>query len=155
MGRHRRYSLSEMNTMHSMDDQFKHILIDKMMEQSLPKIITDIVSLWYVLPDCELTFLSLVDATNVTNEHPVRRTEHRLNLKEIDLSRLKKLRKYFWRKPFKFMVHSYLASSRKEELVLIQILNNLQIAVVSDNSALSFSSFIQCCKNNSKIGKLT
>merc|ERR1712129_149503 len=51
-------------------------------------------------------------------------------------------------------VHSYLAGSRKEELVLVSILNNLQIAVVSGDSSLSFLSFIACCKSNSKIGRL-
>ena len=136
--------------------EFKHALIDNIMKKALPEIIRDIVSLWYVLPDCELTFLSLIDAINIYDEHGdnEQQRRHRLNVKDIDLSRLKKLRKYFWRKPLKYMVQQYLAESKKEENALVKILTSLQCAVVSGDSLLSFASFIKCCKNNSKFGRL-
>merc|ERR1712228_348557 len=158
----RRWSFSENNgqeykqRINGID--FKHSLIDNIMKVQLPEIITDLCQLWYVLPDCEFTFLSLIDAINIYDnqydDDDEQHKKHRMNIRDIDLSRLKKLRKYFWRKPLKYMVQQYLADSKKEESALVQILSNLQSAVMSGDSMLSFLSFIKCCKNSSKIQRL-
>ena len=80
---------------------------------------------------------------------------NRLKVKDIDISRLKKLRKYLWRKPLKYFIKQYLADSETEENALVGILSNLQSAVISGDSAVSFLSYCEYCKQNDKIGTIT
>jgi len=124
------------------------------MKVSLVDVVANLVSLWYVLPDCELTFATIVDEIlghlNSPASTPKKTTLPRtvLHASEIGISRLKKLRKYFWRKPLKYIVQQYLADSHTDEHALIQILSDLQSTIIScESHNKSFSAFIQFCKH--------
>eukprot|EP01083_Nonionella_stella_P094825 266148_1 len=171
----RRWSVSEnVEEIKSNGFDLKHTLIAHTMEVSLVEIVTEIVSLWYVLPDCELTFLCIIDSIWSRSEDDPASVYHdkirrlrtcadnmylssiynALDVAQIDISRLKKLRKYYWRKPLKYVVQQFLAhaQSPKEEHALIAILSNLQSCVIGCEDPLNaFVSFSELCKSSEKM----
>ncbi len=78
----RRWSMSDNLKEYNNKSDLKYSLIDNIMKVSLVQIVTDIVSLWCVLPDCQLTFTSIINGIHESNQcdSPILKSQSNMKL---------------------------------------------------------------------------
>ena len=145
------------------DSEVKGMLTANFMEGQFTGMVRQIVSEWYKSPyvrECEETFQMIVDCIqlNLQRSPSAAMSSSRKRSRcteKIKYSKLKRMRKYFWRKSLKEVVRSHLADSKNAEAALLTILCDLEDAVICGNSAVSLPKYVDFCTRSDKVGNFS